>query len=128
MLAQKISRRAAGAGFDWEHVDDVWEKVHEEIDELRSADPGSPAATDEVGDLLFTVVNVARKMGVDAESALRGTCARFVRRFSTWRPPAHETGARSTSWTSLHGKNYGSRPSTGSRPPKTAAMTEGRLR
>jgi len=82
MLAQKISRRAAGAGFDWEDVDGVWEKVHEEIDELKESEHGSPEAADEVGDLLFTVVNVARKMGVDAESALRGTCAKFVRRFS----------------------------------------------
>jgi len=82
MLAQKISRRAAGAGFDWEDVDGVWEKVHEEIDELRAAEHGSLEAADEVGDLLFTVVNVARKMGVDAESALRGTCAKFARRFA----------------------------------------------
>jgi tetrapyrrole methylase family protein/MazG family protein len=81
MLAQKISRRAASAGFDWEDLGGVWAKVHEEIDELKAADPGSPEAADEVGDLLFTVVNVARKMGIDAESALRGTCAKFVRRF-----------------------------------------------
>lgn len=81
MRAQKISRRAAGVGFEWEHLDDVWAKVHEEIDELKSAEPGSANAEDELGDLLFTVVNVARRMGIDAESALRDTCVRFVRRF-----------------------------------------------
>jgi len=92
MLAQKISRRAAGAGFDWEDVDGVWAKVHEEMDELRSADRGTPEAADEVGDLLFTVVNVARKMGVDAESALRGTCAKFASRFSDMESVSAEQG------------------------------------
>jgi len=81
MLAQKISRRAAGAGFEWDDIDGVWEKVHEEIGEIRETQPGSQEAADEIGDLLFTVVNVARHMGIDAEAALRTTCARFVRRF-----------------------------------------------
>lgn len=81
MYAQKISRRAAGAGFDWDDIDGVWAKVHEEIDELKATEAGSPEAADEVGDLLFTVVNVARKLGVDAEDALRRMCVRFERRF-----------------------------------------------
>lgn len=80
--AEKISRRAVGVGFEWETVDDVWEKVHEEIDELKACSAGTPEAEDEVGDVLFTVVNVARKMGIDAEQALRGTCEKFRRRFS----------------------------------------------
>lgn len=79
--AQKISRRAAAAGFEWEDLAGVWEKVHEEIDELTSAAPGSPEAEEELGDLLFTVVNVARKMGIDSETALRRTCDKFSRRF-----------------------------------------------
>ncbi len=81
MYAQKISRRAASAGFDWEDIDGVWAKVHEEIDEIKSAQPGSDEVADEVGDLLFSVVNVARKLGVDAEDALRRMCSRFERRF-----------------------------------------------
>lgn len=92
MLAQKISRRAASAGFDWEDVSGVWDKVHEEIDELKAAQPGSADAAAEVGDLLFTVVNVARKLGVDAESALRGTCAKFVRRFRDMEEASAERG------------------------------------
>jgi uncharacterized protein YabN with tetrapyrrole methylase and pyrophosphatase domain len=92
MLAQKISRRAAGAGFDWDDLEGVWAKVHEEIDELKQTEPGSAEAADEIGDLLFTVVNVARKMGVDAESALRGTCAKFARRFADMERASAESG------------------------------------
>ena len=81
MYAQKLSRRAAAAGFEWDSIEGVWDKVHEEIAELKEAVPGSPEAADEVGDLLFTIVNVARHLGVDAEDALRSMCARFVGRF-----------------------------------------------
>jgi tetrapyrrole methylase family protein/MazG family protein len=92
MLAQKISRRAAGAGFEWDDLDGVWEKVDEEIDEVRATVPGSAEAAAEIGDLLFTVVNVARKMGVDAESALRGTCAKFERRFTGMETASAQAG------------------------------------
>jgi tetrapyrrole methylase family protein/MazG family protein len=92
MLAQKISRRAAGAGFEWDDLDGVWDKVHEEIAELKATDPGSAEAADEIGDLLFTIVNVARKMGIDSESALRGTCAKFVRRFTDMEIASAEAG------------------------------------
>ena len=82
MAAQQISRKAVSAGFEWETLDDVWEKVHEEIDELKATQPGSPEAADEIGDVLFTVVNLARKQGIDAETALRGTCDKFRSRWS----------------------------------------------
>jgi len=82
MLAQKISKRAVSVGFEWETLDDIWDKVHEEIDELKDTEPGSPEAADEIGDLLFTVVNLARKQGIDAEEALRGTCDKFSRRWN----------------------------------------------
>lgn len=90
--AQKLSRRAVSVGFEWESIDDVWEKVAEEIAELQAEEPGSKEAADEVGDLLFTVVNVARKMGIDAESALRTTCERFRRRFGHMEHLATEQG------------------------------------
>jgi MazG family protein len=90
--ADKISRRAVSVGFEWETVEDVWEKVHEEIEELKATAPKSPEAEDEVGDLLFSVVNVARKMGVDPEQALRGTCAKFQRRFAEMERTAAEEG------------------------------------
>jgi tetrapyrrole methylase family protein/MazG family protein len=83
MLAQTISRKAVSAGFEWDTLDGVWEKVHEELDELRATEPGSPEAADEIGDVLFTIVNLARKQGIDAETALRGTCDKFRCRWSS---------------------------------------------
>ncbi len=94
MWAQKISRRAVGVGFEWESLDAVWEKVHEEIDELKETQPGSPEAAEEIGDLLFTVVNLARKQGIDAEEALRATCRKFIGRFEDMERTA--TGAGSS--------------------------------
>jgi tetrapyrrole methylase family protein/MazG family protein len=91
-LAGKVSRRAVSVGFEWETVESVWDKVREEIEELKATEPGSPDAEDELGDLLFTVVNVGRKMGVDPEQALRSTCAKFVRRFSEMERAAAESG------------------------------------
>lgn len=90
--AGKISRRAVGAGFEWETVDGVWAKVHEEIDELKACAPGTPEAADEVGDVLFSIVNVARKMDVDPEEALRGTCEKFRRRWSSMEAAAAADG------------------------------------
>lgn len=90
--AEKISRRAASVGFEWETVDDVWEKVHEEIDELKATSPGSAQAEDELGDVLFSMVNVGRKMGIDPEQALRSTCAKFIRRFGEMERMAAEAG------------------------------------
>lgn len=92
MQAQKISRRAAGVGFEWEDIDGVWAKVHEEIDELKATGSGTPEAEDELGDLLFTVVNVARKMGIDAEAALRRTCFKFTGRFGHMESAAAAAG------------------------------------
>jgi tetrapyrrole methylase family protein/MazG family protein len=80
--AEKISRRAVSVGFEWETVEDVWAKVHEEIDELKAEGPGTDEAEDELGDVLFSMVNVGRKMGIDPEQALRSTCAKFIRRFT----------------------------------------------
>ena len=92
MLAQQISRKAVSAGFEWETLDDVWEKMHEELDELRATEPGSPEAADEIGDVLFTVVNLARKQGIDAETALRGTCEKFRMRWSAMEEAAEGQG------------------------------------
>ena len=92
MRAQQISRKAVSAGFEWETLDGVWAKVHEELDELKAVEPGSPEAVDEIGDVLFTVVNLARKQGIDAETALRGTCEKFQRRFSAMEEAAGQSG------------------------------------
>ena len=92
MLAQGISRKAVSAGFEWETLDGVWEKVHEELDELKATEPGSPEAADEIGDVLFSVVNLARKQGIDAETALRGMCDKFRSRWSAMEVAAARAG------------------------------------
>ena len=81
--AQQIASKAAGVGFDWENVEQVIAKLHEELDELRRAREGRNAAemADELGDMLFVIVNIARFLKVDPEQALRGTNAKFRRRF-----------------------------------------------
>jgi len=82
--ATQISRKAAGAGFDWPALEPVLDKVREELDELAEARQRSSQEDleGEVGDLLFTLVNVARFLKVDPEQALRKTNAKFRRRFS----------------------------------------------
>jgi MazG family protein len=83
MEAQQIASKAAGAGFDWENVEQVIAKLHEELDELRRAREGANPAEiqDELGDMLFVIVNIARFLKVDPEQALRGTNAKFRHRF-----------------------------------------------
>ncbi len=81
MAAQKISRRVVDRGFEWEDTAGVYDKLAEEIDELRATEPGTPEAAEEIGDILFTAVNLARRYGVDAEESLRGTNAKFERRW-----------------------------------------------
>lgn len=122
MQAQKISRKAAAAGFEWDSLDDVWDKVREEVGELCEAyvaapkaangkvdadgaapatgDPASAEAAraavaaveDEFGDVLFSLVNVGRRMGVDAEGALRSTCRKFRDRWAYMERAAWEQG------------------------------------
>ena len=82
MQCQKISKRAARAGFDWPSVEAVWEKVAEEKAELDAEEPGSEAWEGEFGDLLFSLVNVARWEGVDAERALERANAKFRLRWA----------------------------------------------
>jgi tetrapyrrole methylase family protein/MazG family protein len=81
--ANKLQKKAAKNGFDWNHLDDVWPKVDEELAELREAvaQGGHEKIEDELGDLLFAVVNVARHLKVDPGVALTRTNAKFTRRF-----------------------------------------------
>ncbi|TXN45286.1 nucleoside triphosphate pyrophosphohydrolase [Methylobacterium sp. WL30] len=82
--AEKISRRAAGYGFDWSDAADVVAKVREEADEVAEALAGDDgqAVAEEIGDLLFSVANLARHAGIDPEAALRAGNDKFVRRFT----------------------------------------------
>ncbi len=83
--AEKLAKRAARVGFDWPNVDDVLTKIDEELAETKheiAADAPPHRLSDEVGDLLFAVANLARKLGIDPEAALRGTNDKFTRRFA----------------------------------------------
>lgn len=83
MAATKISQKAAKAGLEWDSVDGVWDKFHEELEEFRTAIAQEPKAnqTAELGDLLFTLVNIARWHDLDPSEALQGTNHRFIQRF-----------------------------------------------
>lgn len=92
MQAQKISKRAAKMGFEWASVDDVWDKVAEERAEFEAEAPGTQQKTDEFGDILFALINVARWEGVDAEEALMSACRKFRARWSYMEKAAAERG------------------------------------
>jgi ATP diphosphatase len=89
MRAYKLSKRAARVGFDWEHAGQTADKVAEELQEVRAAAGAQAQAQagasreifEEIGDLLFAAANLARKLDVDAEAALRSANAKFERRF-----------------------------------------------
>ncbi len=101
MRAQKLQKRAARHGFDWTEIGPVFAKVEEELAETRAAwESGDQKhIEEEVGDLLFVAVNLARHLGADAESALRASTAKFTRRFSHIEQRLKESG-RSASETS----------------------------
>ncbi len=81
--AYKLQKKAAKAGFDWLRVEDVWAKVEEELEEAREAASGEShdRREEEIGDLLFSVVNIARFLGVDPMIALHRCVAKFINRF-----------------------------------------------
>lgn len=83
MRAQMVQKKAARVGFDWDSSEPVFAKLDEEIAEIREAVAARDQAAieDEVGDLLFTVVNLSRKLKVDAETSLTGAVTKFMRRF-----------------------------------------------
>jgi tetrapyrrole methylase family protein / MazG family protein len=84
LYARRLQERAAGVGFDWESVDGVLEKAEEEIQEMREAikTGDKEKITDELGDLLFVLVNVGRWLEINPEESLRKTSKKFIRRFS----------------------------------------------
>lgn len=87
LRAYEVSSRAATLGFDWQRTTDVIGKIEEEVRELRaevtSGDPGAAArAEEEMGDLLFTIANLSRKLGIEPEAALRRATTKFTSRFT----------------------------------------------
>jgi tetrapyrrole methylase family protein / MazG family protein len=81
LYAHKVQRKAASVGFDWDGVAGAWPKIAEETAELAAAMSDASGVEDELGDLLFAVVNVARHLKVDPEAALRAATAKFRARF-----------------------------------------------
>ena len=92
MQCQKISKRAAKAGFEWPDEAGVWEKVAEERAEMEREAPGSPERAEEFGDLLFALVNVARWEGIDAEEALAASNRKFRARWARMEEAARTQG------------------------------------
>jgi ATP diphosphatase len=78
--AVKLQSKAAKVGFDWPSVDNVYDKIAEEVAEFRTA--SAARKTEEYGDLLFAMTNVARHLGIDPEAALRAANGKFERRFA----------------------------------------------
>ena len=88
--AEKLQKKAAKVGFDWENAQGALEKVEEELDEVKQAMAGNGDPEEEIGDLLFAAVNVARHLKVDPEGAMEKTCNKFIRRFADMEQQAKE--------------------------------------
>ena len=99
MEAHQISTKVARVGFDWERIEDVFEKLDEEVEELRRAIEQHKASDDEsdhvmvreeIGDMLFVVTNIARQLNVEPEAALKLSNRKFRRRFAHIEKRLHE--------------------------------------
>ncbi len=92
--AFRVGEKAAATGFDWEHREDVWDKVREEAAELKVEISAGDRekATDELGDLFFALINAARLYGIDPEAALERTNRKFISRFGHMEARAEEQG------------------------------------
>ena len=96
--AYKLGKRASAAGFDWAKAADVMDKISEEVGELRETLAGEPSARaqaeEEMGDLLFAIANLSRKLGIEPEAALRKANAKFTRRFKALEAAIDGSGRR----------------------------------
>ncbi len=92
--AHQVQKRAARAGFDWSHIDEVFDKLHEEIAEVKEAISRNHETDirDELGDLLFSVVNVSRFLGHNPEELLNHNIKKFIRRFQSVEEKVHSAG------------------------------------
>ena len=92
--AQKLQKKAAKGGFDWEQINDVFDKLDEEIKEFKEAVLKKTAADiqSEIGDIIFVITNIAKFYKVDAEEALRSTNNKFIKRFQYIEQKIEEKG------------------------------------
>ena len=94
--AQRLQEKASYAGFDWDNIDDAWEKLNEELNELKSAQRKSDIENikEEIGDVLFSVVNLSRFFDIPAEDMLRKANRKFITRFQTIERELKEKGKK----------------------------------
>ena len=93
--ASRIQDKARGVGFDWDNRDQVWNKVHEELEELKNeVDAGSDKVEEEFGDVLFSMINYARFLGVNPDDALERTNRKFIQRFQYLEKHSKEDGKK----------------------------------
>jgi nucleoside triphosphate diphosphatase len=122
--AGKLGSRAAKVGFDWPNSDGLFDKLYEEISELKAellpstASQSAPAIEAELGDLLFTAVNLARHLKVDPESALRAANAKFRRRFAAMESAAGNAEALAASTPSELDLLWNQAKNAASEPPR----------
>ncbi len=90
--AIRLQEKASGVGFDWTEKEDVWQKVEEELKEVYEARSNKEKMEEEFGDLLFSLINMARLYGIDAENALEKTNQKFIKRFNYIEDKAKENG------------------------------------
>ncbi len=93
--AMRIQEKAKGVGFDWEVKEQVWDKVHEELNEFKTAGD-KEASTEEFGDLLFSLINYSRFIDINAEEALERTNSKFIKRFTLMENMVKEAGKELT--------------------------------
>ena len=108
LRAHKLQHKAAKVGFDWESADDCWQKIEEEMAEVQQArsQGDSEHLEEEIGDLLFAVVNYARKVGVNSEVAISRTNTKFIRRFLFVENEVKKTGQQWSDFTLPELDNY----------------------
>lgn len=96
LQAQRVQLRATEVGFDWEKIENVWEKICEESQELKEAikTHDKEKIKSEFGDLLFTLVNISRFLDINAEEALRGSVKKFIKRFKSIEMELSERGIK----------------------------------
>ena len=94
--AQRLQEKASYAGFDWDNIDNVWEKLNEELNELKTAQEKRDMENvkEEIGDVLFSVVNLSRFFDVSAEDMLRQTNRKFITRFQTIERKLNDKGKK----------------------------------
>jgi len=123
LRAHEIGLRAAAVGFDWERAVDVVAKIEEEVAELREAiESGGAAlrerAEEEMGDLLFAIANLSRKLGIEPESALRQADEKFTRRFSAMEAALRDGGRALSDCTLQDMEDEWARVKAAERPPR----------